>query len=180
MRLIVFALLAAASLSAVAGTVDINLSNDTLEANYVANAGLAEWTFGGLYNRDTKDRDLNVGLLATGEASIAGSRIEGGLGGKVYSATVGDLQLVALALGGQARWFPGNGSFALAAYGFYAPHVVTLIDGEKFWDVGVRAEVEVIKNSFVYVGYRQVHAIFDNQTNANVDEGAFVGLQIKF
>ncbi|HEY6239831.1 MAG TPA: YfaZ family outer membrane protein [Burkholderiales bacterium] len=180
LRFSMFALLALASASAAAGTVDINLSNDTVEANYVTNAGLAEWTFGGLYNRDTKDRDLNVGLLATGESSIAGSRIEGGLGGKLYSVVVGDSQLAALALGGQVRWFPGNGPFAIAGYGFYAPHVVTLIDGERFWDVGVRAEVEVIRNSFVYIGYRQVHAVFDNQTSANVAEGAFLGMEIKF
>jgi hypothetical protein len=34
MRLIVFALLAAASFSAAAGSVDLNLSNGTIEANY--------------------------------------------------------------------------------------------------------------------------------------------------
>jgi hypothetical protein len=180
MRLTVLTLLAAASFSAAAASVDVNLSNDTLEAKYTGNAGLADWTFGGLYNRNTQDRALNVGLLATGESSIAGSRIEGGLGGKVYSVTVGDSHLLALALGGQVRWFPGNGPFAFGGYGFYAPHVVTLLDGESFWDIGVRAEVEVIRNSFVYVGYRQVRAKLDNQTSANVDQGAFVGMQIKF
>lgn len=180
MRFIIFTLLAAASFSAAAASVDINLSNDTVEAKYTANAGLADWSFGGLYNRDTKDRDIYVGLLATGESSISGSRIEGGVGGRIYSVSVGDSQLAALALGGQVRWFPGNGSFAIGGYGFYAPHVVTLIDGERFWDIGVRAEVEVIKNSFVYVGYREVHADLDNQTSLNVDKGAFVGIQIKF
>ena len=183
MRLIVFTLLAAASFSAAAASVDVNLSNDTLEAKYTGNAGLADWTFGGLYNRDTKNRALNVGLLATGESSIGGSRIEGGLGGKVYSVTAvsaDDSQLLALALGGQVRWFPANGSFAVGGYAFYAPHVVTLLDGERFWDIGVRAELEVIKNSFVYVGYRQVHAEFDNQVRVNIDQGAFLGMQIKF
>jgi hypothetical protein len=186
MRLIVFVLLAAASFSAAAGSVDVNLSNDTIEAKYYGNAGAADWTFGGLYNRDTKDRAVNVGLLATGDSAFGNSRLEGGLGGKLYSVTihsrgaVPNADVLALALGGQLRWFPGNGSFALGTYAFYAPHVVTLLDGQRFYDVGVRAEVEVIRNSFVYVGYRQVQAELDNNVKANVDKGGFLGMQIKF
>jgi hypothetical protein len=180
LRLIVFALLAAASFSAAAGSVDLNLSNHSIEAKFYANAGAADWTFGGLYNRDTRDRALNVGLLATGDSAIGNSRFEGGLGGKVYSVTVGNADVLALALGGQVRWFPGNGSFALGAYAFYAPHVVTLLDGQRFFDVGVRAEVELIRNSFLYVGYRQVQAELDNQVKLDVDKGAFIGMQIKF
>ncbi len=180
MRSIVFALLAAASFSAAAGSLDLNLSNHSIEAKFYANAGAADWTFGALYNRDTRDRALNVGLLATGDSAIGNSRFEGGLGGKLYSVTVGNSDVLALALGGQVRWFPGNGSFALGTYVFYAPHVVTLLDGQQFFDVGVRAEVEVIRNSFLYVGYRQVQAELDNNVKVNVDKGAFVGMQIKF
>ncbi|TMG90725.1 MAG: hypothetical protein E6H72_10260, partial [Betaproteobacteria bacterium] len=68
----------------------------------------------------------------------------------------------------------------VTTYLFYAPHVVTLLDGQRFFDVGVRAEVEVIRNSFLYVGYRQMQAELDNQVKLNVDKGAFVGMQIKF
>ena len=57
---------------------------------------------------------------------------------------------------------------------------MTLLDGQRFFDVGVRAEVEVIRNSFVYVGYRQVQAELDNNVKLNVDKGGFIGLQIKF
>ena len=187
LRLFVFSLLATASFSAAAASVDVNLSNDTIEGKFYANAGAADWTFGGLYNRDTKDRALNVGLLATGDSTFGNSRIEGGLGGKLYSVTIhkrdavpNGADVLALALGGQLRWFPGNGSFALGTYVFYAPHVVTLLDGQQFFDVGVRAEVEVIRNSFVYVGYRQVQAELDNNVKLNVDKGGFIGLQIKF
>jgi hypothetical protein len=182
MRLIVFALLAVESFSAAAGSVDINLSNTTVEAKFYANAGGADWTFGGLYNRDTKDRALNVGLLATGDSAIGNSRIEGGLGGKLYSVTIHDpnADVLALALGGQLRWFPGNGSFAIGPYAFYAPRVVTVLDGQRFFDVGVRAELEVIRNSFVYAGYRQMRVDLDNQVKRDVDKGGFVGMQIKF
>jgi len=62
-----------------------------------------------LYNRDTKDRALNVGLLATGDSAFGNSRIEGGLGGKVYSVTVGNGDLVALALAASCAGSPATG-----------------------------------------------------------------------
>jgi len=88
---------------------------------------------------------LNVGLLATGDSAIGNSRFEGGLGGKVYSvtvgnATVGNADVLALALGGQVRCFSATGRLLSELTLFYAPHVVTLLDGQRFFDVGVRAE----------------------------------------
>jgi len=180
MRWIVFAVLAAASFSAVAGTLDINLSNDTIEAKYDSAAGAADWTFGALYNRDEKNYAFNVGLLAAGDKGVGGSRVEGGVGGKIYTVRVADSDVAALALGGQVRWFPNNGSFAVGGYAFYAPKVVTFIDGQNFYDTGIRGEVEVIKNSFVYIGYRWTRAELDNGTSPYVDKGGFVGLQMKF
>ncbi|HZE09979.1 MAG TPA: YfaZ family outer membrane protein [Burkholderiales bacterium] len=180
MRWIVFAVLAAASFSAVAGTIDVNLSNDTIEARYDSAAGAADWTFGALYNRDDKNYAFNVGLLAAGDAGAGGSRIEGGVGGKIYTVRVADSDVAALALGGQVRWFPNNGSFAVGGYAFYAPKVVTFMDGKNFYDTGIRGEVEVIKNSSVYIGYRWTRAELDNGTSPYVDKGGFAGLQVKF
>lgn len=180
MRWIVFAVLAAASFSAVAGAIDVNLSNDTIEVKYDSAAGAADWTFGALYNRDEKNYAFNVGLLAAGDTGAGGSRIEGGVGGKVYTVHVADSDVAALALGGQVRWFPNNGSFAIGGYAFYAPKVVTFVDGKNFYDTGIRGEVEVIKNSFVYIGYRWTRAELDNGTSPYVDKGGFAGLQIKF
>jgi hypothetical protein len=180
MRWIVFAVLAAASYSALAGVVDVNLSNDTIEARFDSAAGAADWTFGALYNRDQKNYALNIGLLATGDKGVENSRIEGGVGGKVYSVRVADSDVAALALGGQVRWFPGNRSFAIGGYAFYAPKVVTVLDGESFYDTGIRAEVEVIRNSSVYVGYRWTRANLDNNTSPYVDKGGFAGILVKF
>jgi hypothetical protein len=180
MRWIVFAVLAAASFSAVAGAIDVNLSNDTIEVKYDSAAGAADWTFGALYNRDEKNYAFNVGLLAAGDTGAGGSRIEGGVGGKIYTVRVAESDVAALALGGQVRWFPNNGSFAVAGYAFYAPKVVTFMDGKNFYDTGIRGEVEVIKNSFVYIGYRWTRAELNNGTSPYVDKGGFAGIQIKF
>jgi hypothetical protein len=180
MRWIVVAVLAAASFSAVAGSVDVNLSNDTLEAKYEQAVGAADWTFGGLYNRDDKNYDFNVGLLAAGEGSAGKSRVEGGLGGRIYGVHVAGSDVAALALGGQLRWFPGNGSFGFGGYAFYAPKVVTFIDGKNFYDVGLRAEVEVFRNSFAYVGVRWTRAELNDGSQPYVDRGGFAGVMVKF
>jgi len=182
MRCIAFALLAAASIPAAAGTVDVNLSNKTIEGKFYANAGLADWTFGGLYNRDEKNSAVSVGLLAVGDSYIGNSRVKGGIGGKLYAVSFDspNADVFALGLGGQFTLFPNDGAFGVGAYGFYAPRVVTGIDGERFWEAGVRAEVEVIKNSSVYVGYRRVRAELDNGSSHYVDRGGFAGIQIKF
>jgi len=180
MRFIAFAVLAFASITAAAGTADVNLSNKTIEGKYYANAGLADWTFGALYNRDEKNSVVSVGLLAVGDSYIGNSRVKGGIGGKLYAVGVEDSDVLALGLGGQFTWFPADGPFGIGAYGFYSPPVVTGLDGERFWEAGVRAELEVIKNSSVYVGYREVRAYLDDGTSPYVDRGGFAGIQIKF
>jgi hypothetical protein len=181
MRLIVLALLAGASAAAAAdGSVDINLSNHTIEAQYATGAGSAEFNVGGLYNEDQKDWEFNLGLLAAGDTQVAGSRLDAGLGGRVYAVRVSDKDLVALGLGGRVRWFPGNGSFAIGGYAFYAPPVVTVMDGDHFLDSGVRAEVELQRNTALYVGYRWMHAYLTNQTSPYVDKGGLIGVRIGF
>jgi len=180
LRLIVFALLAAASVPAAADSVDLNLSSDSIEAKYNGSTGFGEWTVGALYNRDQKDQLVNVGLLATGETRVGSSRVDAGLGGKLYATSIGNEEVLALGLGGQVRWFFGDGPFAIGGYGFLAPRVVTFLEGVWFWEAGVRAEVELIKNSFLYIGYRQVQVELESGAKPNVDKGAFAGLQIKF
>jgi hypothetical protein len=180
LRLIVLALFAAVSVAATAGSLDVNLSRDSIEGRYNSSVGLGEMTLGALYNDDQKDWAANIGLLAMSEVNSAGSRLEGGLGGKIYAVSVGNAEVLALGLGGQFRWFPGNSSFGLGGYAFYAPGIVTLLDGRRFREVGVRAEVELFKNSSLYIGYREVRAELDDHTKRDVDKGSFIGIQIRF
>ncbi len=181
MRFIVFAVLAVASVSAVAaGSVDLNLSNHTVESHYATSAGNAQVSLGGLYNEDNRNWFADVGLLAAGETEAGGSRFDAGLGGRLYAVHAGGKDLLALGLGGQLRWWPGNRSFAVGGYGFYAPNVVTFGDGEKFSDLGLRAEIELVRNSTLYAGYRWIKAELNNNTSPYVDKGAFVGIRIEF
>ena len=180
MRWIALVVLAAASFSAVAGTIDVNLSNDTIEGKFTNPIGAADLTFGGLYNRDDSNWFLNIGLLAAGDGSAGSSRFSGGLGGKIYTVHAGGQDLGALALGGELTWFPGNGNFGFGGYAWYAPSVVTFVDGKNFYDTGLRAQVEVFRNSFAYLGYRWTRAEFENGAQPYVDTGGFLGIMVKF
>src|SRR5262249_60172968 len=173
MRWIALVVLAAATFSATAGTLDANLSNDTLEAKFDAPRGRANLTIGGTYNRDDKNCLLDVRLLAAGDGSVGTSRFSGGLGGKIYTVHVAGSNVGALALGGELRWFPGNGPFALGGYVWYSPTVVTFIDGKNFYDTGLRAEVEVFRNSFAYLGYRWTRAKLEDGEQIYVDRAGF-------
>jgi hypothetical protein len=164
-----------------ADALDINLNSDAVEIRYATNFRAAEFSVGGIVN-DKYDAWLaHAGLLAIGERSTKDSRSEAGLGGRIYGASSGDFELLALALGGQFRWFPGNGPFGLGAYGYYAPDIVTGVDGTRFWEAGARAEFEVVKGTAsLYVGYRRARAEFKNDIEGDLDKSGHVGVRISF
>jgi ABC-type amino acid transport substrate-binding protein len=177
------AAVAAAGLAAAASadSFDINVNSDAVEARYATNFRSAEFTVGGLYNGDEDAWLASTGLLAIGERSTKDSRSEAGLGGRIYGGSVDNQDLLALALGGQFRWFPGNGPFGVGAYGYIAPDVVTGIDAKLFWEAGARVEYEVVKNTAgVYLGYRRARAEFKDDTNRDLDKGGHIGLHISF
>lgn len=181
LRTVLIAAFLTASGTALADSIDISLSNDSAQAIYATGWRTAEFNMGALYINDQNDWVASVGLLAQGEQQSGGSRIEAGLGGKAYLATVGNDDLLALGLGGQLRVFPNNGIFGIGGYVFYAPDIVTVMDGKKFWETGVRAEVEIIKKTAsLYLGYRKVRADLDNGAHVVIDKGTHAGVKILF
>ncbi len=166
-----------------ADAIDINLNSDAVELRYATNFRSAEFSVGGLVNGDPDAWLAYTGLLAVGERTTKDSRSEAGLGGRIYGASLDmpNLELLALALGGQFRWFPGNGPVGIGAYGYYAPDIVTGIDGKTFWEAGARVEFEVVKNTAsLYAGYRRIRAEFKDNLDADLDKSGHLGLRISF
>ena len=183
MRLRIFLAAVAAGFSApvLADSLDINLNNDSVQAIYATDWRKAEFNAGFLSNGDQNDWVASMGLLASGEKQTGEMRTEAGLGGKVYVADVSNKDVLALGLGGQFSVHPNNGPIGFGGYLYYAPDVITFMDGKKFWEWGVRAEFEVVKKTAnIYVGYRKVRADLDNNTNVTVDSGGHVGVKISF
>lgn len=179
-------LLAAALAAGLGGTVaadslDINLSDDTVQGVYTTNWRTAEFNTGVLYNDDQEDWAVSAGLLALGERRNPEMRSQGGLGGKLYIASASNEDIVALGLGGQLRVFPGNGPIGISGSLFYAPDIVTFMDGEKFWEADARVEFEMVRrNASLYVGYRKMRADLDNGRDVTLDSGLHAGVKISF
>lgn len=181
LRLFVLALLAGFSAAAAADSLDINVGSDSVEAGYTTYFRTAELGFGFLYNDDHNDWAASAGLIALGIRESPKSRSYAGLGGKLYLASVRDDEVLALGLGGLFRWFPGNGPVGLGVQLFYAPDVLTGLDGKRFWDASGRVEFEVVKDTAsLYLGYRRVRAHMESGARINLDKGAHVGIRIAF
>lgn len=181
LRLVLAAVAVSASSTVLADSLDINLSNDTVQATYATNWRTADLSTGLLYNNDQDNWVASVGLLASGERQTGQTRIEAGLGGKIYAASVSHDDVVALGLGGQFRVFPNNGPIGFSGYAYYAPEIVTFSDGKKLWEFGARVEFEVVKKSAnVYLGYREVRVDLNNDPNVTVDSGFNAGVKISF
>ena len=181
LRIFLTAVAAGFSVPVLADSLDINLNNDSVQAIYATDWRKAEFNAGFLSNGDQNDWVASMGLLASGEKQTGEMRTEAGLGGKVYVADVSNKDVLALGLGGQFSVHPNNGPIGFGGYLYYAPDVITFMDGKKFWEWGVRAEFEVVKKTAnIYVGYRKVRADLDNNTNVTVDSGGHVGVKISF
>lgn len=181
LRIILAALAAGFSSAVSADSLDINLNDDSIQAIYATNWRAAEFNVGLLSNTDQNDWVTSIGLLALGEQQTGNTRIEGGLGGKIYLADVANEDVLALGLGGQFRTFPNNGPIGISGFLYYAPDIVTALDGKKFWEWGVRAEFEMIKKTAnIYIGYRKVRADLDDGRDITVDSGLHAGVKIAF
>jgi hypothetical protein len=173
--------LLAVSGTAVADAIDVNVSNDTLEAMWTTNIRTAEFSAGGLYNEDKEDWFAAASLLAKGELGDKNNRMDGGLGGKVYGASIGSKDVLALGLGGQFRIFPGNSPFGIGAHLYYAPGVLTFIDGENFWEFSLRGEYQFVKDTAsAYIGYRKVRYELEGGTKDDIDRGFLAGIRISY
>ena len=183
MRVRIFVVVLAAGFSGPgrADSIDINLNSDSIQATYASNWRTAEFNLGLLSNSDKDNWVASAGLLTLGETQPPGTRIEVGLGGKVYLASASNQDVLALGLGGQLRVFPSGGPVGVAGYVFYAPDVVTSGDAQQFWEAGARVEFEAIQSTAsIYLGYRKARAQLDNGLHVTVDSGAYAGVRIHF
>lgn len=182
LRLALASFAIAFNLPASAHTVDLNVGSDTVEAYYSNTLGTsAEWSVGGLYNRDLSDNLIAGSLLAVGELGSDKLRSEIGIGGKLYYATLGSQDLAGVGLGGQWRVYPGKGPLGFSVYGYYVPEVLTAMDGDNLWEVGARVEFEIIERTAnVYLGYRKIRVEMENGARDDLSDTIMGGMRFTF
>ncbi len=177
--------LLAASTSALADTVDINVSDKSAQLRYAMplgrdSLGKSEFNAGLLYTENGKGM-VEAGIQVMNEVGANLPGLTVGLGVKGLAASVAQYDAAALALGGQVRFSPPMAKrLGLVGQFYVAPKIVTFGDANRFLETGVRLEYEILPQATAYVGYRKIRFGIDNNPGATLDEGAHVGVKLLF
>lgn len=182
--------ISAISASVFADSLDVSLSNDVAQFQYIApmghvGQGKSEAHMGFLYNNSNNVLG-DIGLLVMNNGGNTAA-VSFGVGIKVVAATIEKNNTMALALGGQARLSPSDDKkLGIIGQLYFAPDVVTFGDADRFIETGVRVEYEIMQQAAAYVGYRKI------KFNVNalpapfpavgmvLDEGIHAGVRVAF
>ena len=185
-----------------AGGLDLALSNNTanlavlLNPHQLYQGGGSELSVGGFVSEDG-DRLGHVTLMArdtrlrtnarmntssyslgAGIKAIAGDVfIPASINGEETNESVG-----AIALGLQLGWiFPSAyNPVELSFEGFIAPSITSFSDAERYSEVGVRLQIDVIPQAKAYVGYRRMRFDTNDFDNVRLDRSVHLGLKLTF
>lgn len=158
--------------------LDIFLNNKTVSIDYLTTYRGSDIDFGFLTNTSS-NWVASAGLLVLGREYGAESKMEGGLGAKIYFSSVGGNSITAAAIGGQMTYFPRSSKFGMGGYLYYSPDIITF-GGTSFIEYGVRAEYQLIETASVYVGLHNIAVNPDAGGTVNIDDGLHVGINLRF
>jgi hypothetical protein len=183
MRRHLIAIILLASAGASAGAVkadglDIFLNNKTVSIDYLTTYRGSDIGFGFLTST-SNNWVANAGLLVLGREYGSGSKIEGGLGAKIYVSSANGNSITAAAIGGQATYFLQSSKFGVGGYLYYSPDIITF-GGTSFTEYGVRAEYQMIETASVYVGIHNIAVDPDAGGTVKIDDGLHVGINLRF
>ncbi|GMR18329.1 MAG: hypothetical protein BMS9Abin33_0737 [Gammaproteobacteria bacterium] len=170
--------------SVYADSLDVNFSSDSVRAVYNLDRGSKDYGFGGLVvnpDRGSSSRLVHAGLEVTGDDYSGNTTLEGKLGFRAYLLSSDAIDVSALALGGQIRFYPEASKVGFSISGYYAPEIVVGLDGDRFWEWGARLEYRLFETGTLYAGYREIEARPDGvQQDVTIDDGGFIGVDIRF
>ncbi|MCW8901892.1 MAG: YfaZ family outer membrane protein [Gammaproteobacteria bacterium] len=166
-----------------AAEFNIQLGSDTARFMYLTEAfgqdfGRLELEAGFLYNENS-DKLLNAGLLVRGESVSVPLIVS--IGGRAYYAEVASYKLGAIAIGGDLLLSPESwGGFGLGAFFYTAPGIVSFSDAEGLTEYGVYTNFQVTPQARMSLGYKKINVSIKNAADAEIDKGAYFGLNISF
>lgn len=185
-RLIGIAVAVCTMQSAMGQDLDINLNGDTVLFQYGARVkgpthfNKGEVNASALFNSGD-DYLLGAGARVSGAAGTGSPGLDVGVGAKLFGGSVDSQGVIALTLNGLARYSPPPlPRLGIRGDLYYAPDIVTFVDGTSYFQGEVRVEYEVLPESFVYVGYRRLRIGLKGRATATVDSRAHIGIQMHF
>ncbi len=164
--------------------LDINLNSDAVRAKFAWRLGdptyLAD--VGWFYNQD-RGQVIHGSFHLVDSAANSGTPLQAGLGLRlVYTRT--DPSVFdggSLALGGFVKYtLPGANRFSLGGNVYYAPDIVSFGDQEEYYEIGLRAAYNVIRDADVYLGLREIKAKYEGAGRFEFDSNLHIGFEFRF
>jgi hypothetical protein len=189
--LIAIAALAAPGAHAAGGVLDLNFNDSSLRLSGAlplyhfvgGTTGMAE--AGYLYDGQHDHDHVNfghLGVLASGNLGVPESTAGVGLRG--FYARRGSFGGQGLALGGLVDFHvPGLDRLGLMGSLYYAPDVLTGGDYQHYFEFGLDAGYQILREATVYIGYRRLELPLDRpgaHPPDTADQGGHVGVRLNF
>lgn len=115
---------------------------------------------------------------------INNSNLTLGLGVKLNYFTQDDVDFGSIPLGVEAKYklpFGNTVPMYLGGALYYAPEVLSMMDGEDYFEYRITLDIEVIKNANIALGYRNLEMGFEGGSDAfTYNKSAYVGFKFRF
>jgi len=173
------------SASASAASLDISFNKDVARLAGAFNLNQDLQLDGFLLHNQDRGDVIGVGLHQVGFASSGRQPVEAGLGGKVIFTDAdnafGGGSGSALALGGFGRWtIPDVNRLAIGGEVYLAPGVMSFSGQDGYIEASAYVSYDVLKNAWVYLGYRYVKAKYDDRRDVEFDDQFNIGFRLNF
>ncbi|OPX54144.1 YfaZ precursor [Oceanospirillum multiglobuliferum] len=180
-RIALAAVCASMVATAQAATVDLNINNDTVRAEYDAPLpqNRLSVSVGGLYHEENSATTTLAMVGAHTQEDTATYSM--GVGGKGYwlNAT-GSVSGLALGLGVQGSVsIPQIPQVRVGGHFYYAPRVISFGDIDGLSDLEVRGYYQLLKDADVYLGYRKLGVDVGSNSD-DLESGFNVGFVMHF
>lgn len=185
-RLVFIAAACCAAPQVLAQDLDFNFNGQTVQLEYSDRihgpGGLNSARIGASGLFTSKDDDIvGLGARVMGQAGTGSPGLEVGIGADLFGGTVDSNGFAALALEGAVRYSPPPvPRLALGLRLFYAPDIVTFANAKDFVQAEVRIAYEVLPQSYIYIGYRDLRVGITGPGHKTVDSNGHIGIKIHF
>jgi hypothetical protein len=171
--------------------ININEEDVEIEATLDSRNLAALQTSSTVYEADFNFLNINSDKKLLGAGLGATNSVEGlegvelTFGAKLMWAEVGSEDFTALPLMAKVRYsFPplmyNIPPVAVEAKALYAPNALSFGDSEKYSEVRFAADIEMIENVKVYVGYRNIYAEYKGVSRDLFDNSFYGGLKVTY
>lgn len=179
-RIVLAAALAGMAVTAQAATIDLNLSNESVRAEYDAPLPQTRLNLsvGGMYHEeDNADATLLHAGLHTQENMAQYSM---GVGAKGYWLNADGVNGFAVGLGGQGSFsVPQLPLVRFGGHFYFAPKVTSFSDLDGLTDMSIRASYQALRDVDVYLGWRKVSTDIKGN-DSSLDKGFNIGFVMNF